>query len=238
MKKILIYSLLLCVLLTGCAKKPPAEDESSSETAQKQDTAEVSPFPEMKQGKIDEPIVTEENSPGEYTAALLSKYINNGTYYILHRETTGETSVDTELAVSGNKAAVRTEAGTQILIDETWYMVMHDSQAVLTSPAAAAMKDGFTKIISVKSEEEAKEQFVASGTEAIEGAELVFEEYKDSQGNVSKYYFDSQTLRYVKIVNAGGAEIFSEIFTISKEVPEGIFDVPDGYIIRDLSKVE
>ena len=64
-----------------------------------------------------------------------------------------------------------------------------------------------------------------------------FEEFKNADGTVAKYYYDDTTLRYVKVNKTDGSEELIQVVEISTKIPDEMFKVPDGYVVQDLSKM-
>lgn len=114
---------------------------------------------------------------------------------------------------------------------------MYDQKAVLTSPVADTMKENMMTSLGIKTAKEAADNFISSGSEAVNGTEYSFEEYKNGNETL-KYYFDTETIRYIKHISDSGKETLYEILEISKNVPEDMFDVPKDYTTQDLSSLQ
>lgn len=234
MKKTLFLLLAITLVFTACNKQKAVKDNNDKEEiASTESNSELSTEP----GESVE-IVTEESKPGEYVSVMLTKYVSTGTYYMRQKITKDGENIIKEVAVTGNKAAMKDSSGTQIIDDETLYYVIPEQKVVLTSLVDESMKKGYTAIISVKTEEEALAALQSTGKEKINDIEYTYEEYKNSKGNLERYYFDSSTIRYIKQYDAQSVETLTEILELSLKIPNGFFDIPDGYIVQDLSKMQ
>jgi hypothetical protein len=230
MKKILLFLLVSMLIFSACSRQ-------NVENSQGDEVTESSPEPGEEPGNSVE-IVSEETKPGEYVPVMLNEYISKGTYYMKQKTTEDGKEVVFEVALDGNKAAKKDSTGTKVIEGETLYYVIPDQKLVLTSLVDKSMKEEFTSIINVKTEEEAKAAFVSTGQEKIKDTEYTYEEYKNHEGKLVRYYFDSKTIRYIKQINDDGTDKLIEILEFSANIPDGFFNVPDGYIVQDLSKIE
>jgi hypothetical protein len=76
--------------------------------------------------------------------------------------------------------------------------------------------------------------FIAEGTEKYNGEELKYEEYRRNEGTISenivnRYYFKDD--KVVGITSNFDNKITdNRIIEISDKIPEGIFDIPSGYV--------
>ncbi|MBQ7718352.1 MAG: hypothetical protein IJT38_03550 [Clostridia bacterium] len=223
MKKVLLLTLALLFVCCGCGKKGGDAQTPSDNNIQ--------------DSTVSEPIITSDVKLGDYTGRFIEKYVASGTYYIKERLLNDDTAEETELALSGTKASMRTADTNQIVDGDKLYLVMHEQKAVLTSPVAETMKESMIKSLGIKTAKEAKDNFVSSGSEAVNGTEYSYEEYKNGDETL-KYYFDTETIRYIKHISGNGDESLYEILQISKTIPADMFDIPDGYVIQDLSSLK
>ena len=239
MKKICILILAMLVIIAGCGKekskmeeavKNPSEVHVEVEETEREEFGKVDP-------KAEKDIIDEETVLGDYTSEFLSQYVAGGTYYIVQNSIKDGKVTKVEIAVKGDKAAERIGTQVKFIDGDKLYYVIHDSKAVLTSPVADSMKEGFTDFISVNTSEEAKSALQNTGEEEFQGEKFGFEEFKNADGTVTKFYYDDKTLRYVK-VNKNGAEEIIQVIELSTKVPADIFDVPDGYIVKDISNMQ
>jgi len=234
MKKLLLILLAAMLAFSGCGKKD--EKAESNDTVQNE-TTKTDEFQEITP-EIEEPIVTDDTVLGDYTSEFLSKYVEEGTYYIVQNSIIDGVTTKVEIAVDGVKAAEKIGTQVKIIDKDILYFVIHDSKAIITSPVADSMKEGFTDFISVKTSQEAKTALQNTGEEELFGEKFGFEEFKNTEGIVAKYYYDDVTLRYVKITDENGKEEVIQVEKISTKIPEDMFKIPDGYVIQDLSKIE
>lgn len=244
MKKVIIFIVVVVIfVMTGCSQTPQGTptnsgDESLSATNDVAVTEEKSGEFQNVEPQIDEPIVSEETVLGDYTSEFLSKYVEGGNYYIVQNSIIDGAVTKVEIAVSGQKASEKVGTQVKIIDGDMLYYVIHDSKAILTSPVAMSMKEGFTDFISVKTSAEAQSTLQNTGEEELQGEKFGFEEFKNADGTVAKYYYDDVTLRYVKITKADGTEELIQVEKISKTIPEEMFKIPDGYVMQDISKME
>ena len=238
MKKICILFLAILFVVSGCGKKAVDEGKDPKETPNSEisETAKKGEF-EKVEPKVDEPIVTEETVLGDYTSEFLSKYVEGGSYYIVQNSVIDGVTTKVEIAVKGDKASEKIGNEVKIIDGDMLYYVIHDSKAILTSPVAMSMKEGFTDFISVKTSAEAQSSLQNTGEEELFGEKFGFEEFKNADGTVAKYYYDDTTLRYVKVTKKDGGEELIQVVQISTKIPDEMFKVPDGYVIQDLSKM-
>ncbi|MCL2036522.1 MAG: hypothetical protein FWG83_03945 [Oscillospiraceae bacterium] len=73
-------------------------------------------------------------------------------------------------------------------------------------------------------------KLLGTGKELFMGKELSYEEFRDASGEVSRAFFDGEKLVGVKRphVDANGSMVEWPI-TISREIPAGVFDIPNDY---------
>ena len=116
----------------------------------------------------------------------------------------------------------------QIFDGETVYLVNPQAKAVITDSGAASFGENMIKSLGIKTVREADSNFITSGTEAVDGTEYAFEEYKNESDKI-RYYFDSETMRYIKHIKADGSESLYKILQISKTVPDEMFNIPQDY---------
>ena len=238
MKKICILLLAMLMVVSGCGKKPAENNggEGNKATAEISEAAKNGEF-EKVEPKVDEPIVSEETVLGDYTGEFLSKYVEGGSYYIVQNSVIDGVTTKVEIAVKGDKASEKIGNEVKIIDGDMLYYVIHDSKAILTSPVAMSMKEGFTDFISVKTSAEAQSALQNTGEEELQGEKFGFEEFKNADGTVAKYYYDDTTLRYVKVNKTDGSEELIQVVEISTKIPDEMFKVPDGYVVQDLSKM-
>jgi len=211
---------------------PAEEKQPATETpAQDVEFEKVKPV-------VDEPIVSEDVKIGDYTSEFLSKYIEDGSYYIVQNSIIDGKVTKVEIAVSGEKASEKVGTQVKVIDGDKLFYVIHDSKAVLTSPVADSMKEGFTDFISVKTSAEAGSALQNTGEEEVQGEKFKFEEFKNADGVIAKYYYDDVTLRYVNITKADGANELIQVEKISEKIPDDMFKVPSDYIVQDISKMQ
>ena len=238
MKKLLLILLSAMLMLSACGEKEETKtEEKKKETIQQEKEVVSEEFGNVKI-EVDEPIVTENTVLGDYTGEFLSKYVEGGKYYIVQNSIIDGNTTQVEIAVDGVKASEKIGTQIKIIDKDMLYFVIHDNKAIITSPVADSMKEGFTNFISVKTSAEAQAALQNTGEEELFGEKFGFEEFKNKDGIVAKYYYDDITLRYVKMTDENGKEEIIQVVKISTDIPEEMFKIPDGYVIQDLSKIQ
>ena len=75
-----------------------------------------------------------------------------------------------------------------------------------------------------------KTQEYKTGKESIDGKEYDYEEYYDSENEITeRYYFDGNELKYVKSIDSDGEEQIMKVLKLSSEVDDSVFDIPSDY---------
>lgn len=234
MKKLFILMLVVMMVVSGCGKKE--ENVVSPEENNVKNQTEATNF-ESVEPKAEKDIITEETVLGDYTSEFLLQYVEGGAYYIVQNSIIDGKVTKVEIAVKGEKVAEKIDGHVKVIDGEKLFYVIHDSKAVLTATVADEMKEGFTDFISVKTSEEAKSALQNTGEEELQGEKFGFEEFKNADGTITKFYYDDKTLRYVKVIKNDSEELI-QVLELSTNVPEDIFDVPDGYIVKDISQMQ
>lgn len=234
MKKLFILMLAVMMVVSGCGKK--AEDVVSTEENNVKTQTATTNF-ENVEPKAEKDIITEETVLGDYTSEFLLQYVEGGAYYIVQNSIIDGKVTKVEIAVKGEKAAEKVENQVKVIDGDKLFYVIHDSKAVLTADVADSMKEGFTDFISVKTSAEAKSALQNTGEEELQGEKYGFEEFKNEDGTITKFYYDDKTLRYVKVVKNNAEELI-QVLELSTKVPEDIFSVPDGYIVKDINNIQ
>lgn len=240
MKRIILVLIALMMIVSGCGKKgQDIAQNSGQQTEQEQQgtTSNEENAAEEAAPLADAPIVTEDKQIGDYTTEFISKYIDSGMYYLKTNVTEKGETKSIEIAVSGEKAALKDESGVKIIDGDKLFFVLHEQKAVITSPVAESMKEGFSNFILEKQVSGVREMLVSTGTEEINGQQLSMEEFKNGDMTL-KYYYDNKTIRYVKQITADGTEKLTEVLELTHNVPQDIFTVPADYMVQDLSALQ
>ena len=220
-------------IVSGCGKKAQNPQEGLRQSGQ----TEVVTGTESMASHKDTPLVTTDKQIGDYTTEFISKYIDSGEYYLKTDVTENGQTKSVEIAVSGERAALRDERGVKITDGGSLYFVLHDKKTVLTSPVAESMKEDFASFILERQVSGVKELLVYAGKEALNGQEFSVEEFKNGNKTI-KYYYDDKTLRFVNEISADGAVKLTQVLELTHSIPADIFDVPDDYTVQDLSMLQ
>lgn len=73
--------------------------------------------------------------------------------------------------------------------------------------------------------------FKGSGTGELFGTSLPYEEYNTDSGDV-RFFFDWKKLAGFES-SFEGMTVQMEIMEMSKDIPSGMFDLPDGYEVTE-----
>lgn len=84
--------------------------------------------------------------------------------------------------------------------------------------------------------EDMKKEKYTNGIENIADDKLYYEEYKESEENKVKYYFKDNKLKYILSI-AGTETELVEITVSENKVEDKLFEVPKGYIKKDLNEL-
>lgn len=79
---------------------------------------------------------------------------------------------------------------------------------------------------------EMKNSTYIKGKKEINGENLYYEEYEDSNGNITQYYFKNNQIKYISAKNDGEKVEVTEFKT---KVDESLFEIPEGYVKKDIN---
>lgn len=79
---------------------------------------------------------------------------------------------------------------------------------------------------------EMKDSKYIKGKSKINGENLYYEEYEDSNGNITQYYFKNNQIKYIVAKNDGEKV---EVTEFKNKVDESLFEIPEGYVKKDIS---
>jgi len=159
--------------------------------------------------------------------------ISGDSYYMKYRssqEYEGEKAdAILELAVNGDDIAMITDTQGvsmhMIFKENKVYMVNHEGKSVMVMPSDLSQNDGADPF--------PKSEFVfkGAGTGELFGTPRPYEEYGTDAGDV-RFYFDGSKLAGFES-SFEGMTVQMEILEISKDIPSGMFDIPDGYEVME-----
>ena len=253
MKKLLLVLVALMMVVSGCGKKGQAPQETQQEQGTQQENGEnpavqenggaqetheaATAITENVEPVIDEPIITEDVQEGDYTSQFIAKFLDSGAYYLKVNVSENGKVGEYEIAVNGDKSAIKDGQGVKIVDAGTLYFVLNDSNFVIKQEMADKLFENSTNFIFERQLSGDKEKLVSSGKEEINGQEFFCEEFKNEDVTV-KYYYDDKTIRYVKTIDALGNEKHTQVLELTHNVPESLFVIPEDYIVQDLSEIQ
>ena len=146
---------------------------------------------------------------------------------------TGEKGTLT-IAKKGNNILQEVKSGEEkmsvIFKDNMTYLVVHNQKIYAKAEGrdeSTLPEDAF---LSEDELEALKTQEYKTGKESVDGKEYDYEEYYDSENEITeRYYFDGNELKYVKSIDSNGNEEIMKVVKLSSEVDDSIFDIPADY---------
>lgn len=138
------------------------------------------------------------------------------------------------IAKKGNNILQEVKSGEDkmsiIFKDNTTYLVAHDQKIYMKTEGrdeSTLPEDAF---LSEDELEDLKTQEYKTGKESIDDKEYEYEEYYDSENEITeRYYFDGNELKYVKSIDSDGEEQIMKVLKLSSEVDDSVFDIPSDY---------
>lgn len=116
--------------------------------------------------------------------------------------------------------------------DNTTYLVAHDQKIYMKTEGRdeSILPEKDETFLSKDELEALKTQEYKTGKESIDGKEYDYEEYYDSENEITeRYYFDGNELKYVKSIDSDGEEQIMKVLKLSSEVDDSVFDIPSDY---------
>lgn len=235
MKKTITVMLALMLMLSlaaGCGNSAPEQPVSADPVLNEQ--------PVVEQPTAEQP-VAEKNINASWSegggAASFIEILTGNTYFVKHRtemDFLGEkTESVTELAKAGEDfAAITTVAGMGssaiIIKDGKTYTVDHINKTVTSYPAGTLLNDTVFP--------DGGYVFKVSGSADFFGVTQKYEEYATTGGDV-RFFFDDAKLIGIE-TSQEDFKMQMEILEISSTVPPGMFDIPKGYALTDMSDMQ
>jgi len=194
-------------------------------------------------GKGEDP--KEDSGTSERLAKRYIDLFSNESYFIKYRaeyeEFVDENSKDTltenyEVAVQGEKLSIRITGedldGTMLIVDGKKHMLNHKEKVDQISAPEEGDRWMFPS---------GGYEFKESGTSELFGVSYMYEEYMTDSGNF-RFFFGDQKLVGIEAVaedeNQNPESIKMEILEWSMKVPIGVFDIPEGYEVKEEEKKE
>lgn len=159
-------------------------------------------------------------TPDEYF-----KLFSGGVYHMKAKIIGDDGTKSTmETYCKGGMTATVTEMEGQtsrmIFRDDTIYIIMDAEKSYMRMPAQASRPQPAV--------DTAGKVSAGSGTDEFNGKKLRYEEYKDSDGNRTRMFFDGKEL--VGMRNTGeGYAVDVVILQLDQKVPDDVFKIPAGY---------
>lgn len=241
MKRLIALSITLVLTLTLAACTGGGGDSSGNNNSPPPSTNSSDPVSVQQQtpNEPSEPSEPQESSGGGAAGGtggnLADAYIemfSGGTYYVKYRSSQeydgDKMDVVAEVAVNGDDTSMIYEMegmSMQIIAkDNKTYSINHEEKTVMVMSVGSAQQDSTNAFGS---------NFVykGAGTGELFGASLPYEEYETDSGNV-RFFFDGSKLTDYE-ASGDGMTVQMEILEISKDIPSGMFDIPDGYEVTE-----
>lgn len=226
MKIIILYSIVFCLLFTGCANETKTTP---------------SPFPEATKDASAVTLAPETDAVPAHTDGeplLATQYIDiiKSDDYFMKARVEGENGVNLfSVSVSPDSTAMETEMdGTLynvVIRDGVTYMINHDSKMIITSSAQVASSASNMAGDALKTEGLVFEK-KDSGTFGNET--LTFEAFTMPSGGTMRFYFRQNTLVGIESASAGITDRYV-IEELSAGHRENMHIVPDSYQLLDMA---
>lgn len=170
--------------------------------------------------------------------------ILNGNYYMKYitqiENTEGELEDCTvEICVKDDDIAMNSDEQNLSVVKKNnkLYYIMHDSKTVIINSVKSGTSydiDSYKLTISKKTIDNS---FITTGMQKVDEVDYYYEEYSANDGNDTKlrYYFDGDTLKFIKTISSDGTETLLKIEELSKKTYDTMFDIPSDYTQNDLS---
>ena len=164
---------------------------------------------------------------GEKLAAAYIDVLNSDSYYMKYRsltESAGQTMESTmETAVNGDVSVLIAIIGGKeniiIFRDDKMHLVDHINKKVFISPAGISSNKGVLPTTDYV--------FQDRGSSELFGVSHNYEDYATEDG-VIRFFFEGDKLLGFES-DGGDSRVQMEILELSKNIPPGIFDLPEGY---------
>ena len=155
------------------------------------------------------------------------RIFESGTYHMKAKIISSGMETDMESYSKGGMIATAMPAMGQRMIfkDNKMYMIMDAAKMVMVMPVDDTSQAGGVETDNMKP--------VGSGTASFGGKSLPYEEYRDSEGSRVQYFLDGAKLAGIRtICSEGNTDII--ISVLDQNVPNNVFDIPNGYQVQDM----
>ncbi|MGN1271326.1 MAG: hypothetical protein ACI4UX_05105 [Clostridia bacterium] len=149
-----------------------------------------------------------------------------------------EEKITLTIAKKGNDICqdVKSEGqhATIMIKDDTTYLIMHDEEMYIKSEGRdeTILPEEDEVILSKDEIEALKIQEYKTGKEKIDDKEYEYEEYYDSENEITeRYYFEKNELKYIKSIDSDGEEEIIKIVKLTSSVDDSIFNIPTDYYL-------
>ena len=164
---------------------------------------------------------------------VLSETIGKDTYVLtMEGEMEGMGEATVTVARQGEKRAMdMTVQGMHIsviYVDGTTYTIMHDEKIYASEEGENASAFDIGLEMSATDLKSIKEAVFETGKEEIDGKKYDTETYPMEDGSKETYFFEGDTLKYLKTVD-GNDELLLKIIELSNKVDSSLFEVPSDY---------
>ena len=159
------------------------------------------------------------------------RIFSSGTYHMKAMVTESGLTIDMEINMkNGMTATIVTMQGETIrtiLRDNKAHMIMDSEEMVMIMPAGAETAGGGG--VSTDGMRPS-----GSGTAQFGGRSLPYEEYRDAKGDRTQYFLDGTRLAGIRSIS-GSVTVDMVISELNQNVPNNVFDIPQGYFVQDFS---
>lgn len=171
------------------------------------------------------------------TEKLLGKYVNilSGNYYIRYsgkfKNLSGdEQQATVEVSKKDKSIAMNSsELGIGFIDNgEVSYSISHRSKTVIKISNSNQLEKDVDDYIFIKNVENFENEYLGSGEEKIDGVKYEYEDYKESENAILRYYFLRGELKYIKL-SKNDNETIVQVIDINNKSKENLFKVPSGY---------
>lgn len=211
MKKRLIFTLLIvmAMLITACG------GDANKNTDKQDDTtipANAVAYADSKTGKYLEENMNEENCRMKFSTTA------SNVATIMDVAVKGQNSY-VDMSINGQSVKYISAEGNNYFVDDAskLYYVASDEFIAQTGDLTSSMFNTT----------DMKTATVTAGTKELNGKSYESEQIAFS-GVTKDYLYDNDALKYI-VTSTAGQEIVMEIFEISSDVPDTLFQLPEGY---------
>lgn len=171
------------------------------------------------------------------TQKMLGKYVSilSGNCYIRYtgniKNLDGNAQKATiEASKKGNIIAMNSkDLGIAYIDDkEVAYSISHRAKTVIKISDSNQLQGNAYNYIFIRDLENFEKQYVGNGEEKIDGVKYEYEDYKESESVVVRYYFLRGDLKYIRLSDNDNKTTV-QIIDINSNPKENLFKIPSEY---------